>query len=52
MATVLQARAASFPRLLRHCPRCREATPHQISDGMVICVHCIERAVNYQLDRD
>lgn len=44
---------ASLPRILRHCKRCHEVTPHQIHNGeLVVCLLCVERALNHELDRD
>lgn len=53
METSLGETPASLPRILRHCKRCQEVTPHQIhTDGLVICLLCVERALNYELERD
>lgn len=54
MATLLQPVPADdrLPHLLRHCPRCGISTPHEIQAGLVVCLLCIERARNYELDRD
>ena len=54
MATALQSGPTNdrLPRLLRYCPRCSITTPHEIQADLVVCLLCIERARNYELDRD
>ena len=41
-----------LPRVLLHCQRCNGTTSHEIQDGIVVCRVCVERALNYDLDRD
>ena len=45
-----------LPRTLRYCKSCQKHTPHELRTGAgvvaVICVPCLERALNYELDRD
>ena len=41
-----------LPHVLRHCPRCCITTAHEIQAGLIVCLLCIERARNYELDRD
>ena len=53
METLSEEASASLPRILRYCKRCQEETPHQIDNGgLVVCLICVERALNYELDRD
>ena len=54
MATLLQSASTDdrLPHVLRHCQRCSMSTPHEIHAGVVVCLLCIERARNYELDRD
>jgi hypothetical protein len=48
--------AGHLPRVLRRCQHCKRETPHEIhavsGDNVVVCILCIERALNYELDRD
>lgn len=53
METSLDKTPANLPRILRHCKRCQEVTPHEVHDGeLLLCLLCVERALNYELDRD
>jgi hypothetical protein len=46
----------SGPRLLRRCSLCQGETPHEIRSAaglsVTVCLPCLERALNYELDRD
>lgn len=44
----------SFPKVLRYCSRCRRETRHEIrADGeILVCNPCLQRALDYELDRD
>lgn len=48
------ARANVFPKVLRYCERCRCETSHQIRAGgeLLVCTSCLQRALDYELDRD
>jgi hypothetical protein len=53
MERSLEETPASLPRILRHCKQCHEVTPHAVHDGsLIVCLLCVERALNYELDRD
>lgn len=53
METPLEETPATLPKILRHCKRCQEVTPHEVHDGsLVVCLSCVERALNYELERD
>jgi hypothetical protein len=53
MQTSLEGTPASLPRILRHCRRCQEMTTHEVHDNsLVVCLLCVERALNYELERD
>jgi hypothetical protein len=41
-----------LPRVLLPCQRCNGTTSHEIQGGIVVCRVCVERALNYDLDRD
>ena len=47
---------AAWPKTLRYCHSCDKETPHQLRQGaevvVTICIPCLERALNYELDRD
>jgi len=44
------------PKTLRFCHLCGKETPHEIREGtdmvVTVCVHCVERAMSYELDRE
>ena len=46
----------ALPTTLRFCKICQRETPHQVrgSSGLsaVICMHCLDRALTYELERD
>jgi hypothetical protein len=48
--------APPLPTTLRHCKTCARQTPHEIRTGSgviaTICVPCLQRALQYELDRD
>jgi hypothetical protein len=48
--------ATTWPKALRYCQACHQETPHQLRQGAgvvaTICVLCLQRALNYELDRD
>jgi hypothetical protein len=47
---------AAWPRVLRYCKLCHQETPHEIhlaaGLSVTVCVPCLARALNYELDRD
>ena len=47
---------ATWPRVLRYCKRCQKETPHEIhlASGMsvTVCVPCLTKALNFELDKD
>jgi hypothetical protein len=51
-----QALAPLLPTTLRFCKVCGEQTPHQVRTGAgvvaTICIPCMERTLQYELDRD
>ena len=51
-----QVLAPPFPSTLRFCKVCEGQTPHQVRTGSgvvaTICIPCLERALQYELDRD
>ena len=46
----------AWPKTLRFCRICQKETAHQLREGsgvvVTLCVPCVERALNYELDRD
>ena len=47
---------ATRPRVLRYCKLCQQETSHEIQNaggaGVSVCVSCLARALNFELDRD
>jgi hypothetical protein len=49
---------AAWPRVLRYCTLCHQETPHEIhlaaGVGVIVtvCLPCLARTLNYELDRD
>lgn len=45
-----------LPKTLRFCKVCQQHTPHEIRSGAgviaVICAPCLERVLNYDLDKE
>ena len=58
MSTLPQPTVATqrSPRVLRLCQRCQRETPHEIHTAsgvsVTICMPCLERALNYEMERD
>ena len=48
--------APPLPRTRRVCKSCGKETPHQVRSGAgviaTVCIPCLERALQYELDRD
>jgi hypothetical protein len=44
------------PRTIRPCRTCGKPTPHEVRSGSgviaTVCVPCLQKALNYELDRD
>lgn len=55
-ASVGTEMTTAWPKTLRYCQACHRETPHQLRQGgaavVTICIPCLERALNYELDRD
>jgi hypothetical protein len=51
-----QNTAIPIPKTLRFCKTCGKETAHQVRSGAgviaTVCVPCLERALQYELDRD
>ena len=51
-----QAVAPPLPKTLRFCKACGKETPHEVRSGCgviaKVCIPCLERALQYELDRD
>jgi hypothetical protein len=47
---------SALARVLRYCKLCHQETPHEIhlaaGLSVAVCVSCLARALNYELDRD
>jgi len=45
-----------LPKTIRLCRTCGKQTPHEVRSGAgviaTVCIPCLERALNYELDRD
>lgn len=56
MNTLLDTTPASesFPKVLRYCRRCCRETTHEIrgDDEILVCNPCLQRALDYEMDRD
>ena len=56
MNTMSQTTTTSepFPKVLRYCDLCRRETAHEIRAGgeILVCTPCLQRALDYELDRD
>jgi len=51
-----QSAAPPLPRTQRLCKTCGKYTPHQVRSGAgviaTVCIPCLERALQHELDRD
>jgi hypothetical protein len=51
-----QTTAPPLPKTLRFCKSCGKQTTHEVRSGAgviaTVCVPCLERALQYELDRD